>query len=362
MARPSFPKHDLYKALGVESTASLDDIKKAYRDLCKKVHPDKAEGGNTPENNLRFQQVQEAWEILRDKVLRREYDDYRANGAKDSSHREHRDADSGRRRKARKEREERTGKSDHARSRRESARDQAYDAYPGGTYGSKPNRQRKPYYEKWGDTYYDDGPYETSQGDQYHSGGPPPFSGFQGPRPGPSSTRGPQYESYEEYHHVPQNPRGPPHATKLEDRIVTMRLRVDLRQASRDLDDLQAVFKCLTDTLVAEDSRCCEILEDVRSAFDVIEDLYDFLHMRLKEVEAAHPSSSATAHHLPELLGILQAHITRMKYSMAAVEVIMDELSYSPPPEAQRWLFDDLELRLRTMARAAGWPRDWPSG
>ncbi|KAI1142521.1 DnaJ-domain-containing protein [Hypoxylon sp. FL0543] len=357
MARPSFPKHDLYKVLGVESTASLDDIKKAYRDLCKRVHPDKAEGGSTPENNARFQQIQEAWEILRDEVLRREYDDYRANGAKDSSHREARD-DSGRRHRTRKDWEERSGKSEDPRSRQGFGRDQAHDDYPGDTYGSKPNRQRKPYYEKWGDTYYDDGPYETSEG------GPYPFSRFRGQHFGSGPARGTQHESYEE-HHVPKNPRGPPHAVKLEDRIVTMRLRVDMRQVSRELDNLHADIRSFSKTFVShefsETCRWCTLLDGVNVAFDSVEDLYDVLQLRLKEVEAAHSFSSVTAHHLPELLGVLQAHITRMKYSATAVLVILDQLSQFPPPAAERWLLEDLELRLRTMLKAKWIPSDWHS-
>ncbi|KAI1416227.1 DnaJ-domain-containing protein [Hypoxylon sp. FL1857] len=359
MARPNFPKHDLYKVLGVESTASLEDIKRAYRELCKKVHPDKAAGGNNQENTERFQRVQEAWEILRDEVLRREYDSYRASGARDS-HRDNKDADSGRRRKARKEREERPGSS---RSERPGSRDSAYND-AGDTYGSKPNRQRKPYYEKWGGTY-DDEPYEGHQDDEYHPGGPPPFSGFHGPytsrRPAPGPAPGPQYEPYEE-RYMPEDPRGPPHAVKLEDRIITMRLWVDMRQASRELDSLQVDIKTFKSTFIphpfTDDCRWCTLLDGVSAAFDSLEDLYDVLHMRLKDVEVAHPMSRVTAHNLPELLGILQAHITRMKYAATAVLVILDQLSYFPPSVAERWLLDDLELRLRTMTKARWVPTD----
>lgn len=355
MARLNFPKHDLYKVLGVNSTASLDDIKKAYRELCMKVHPDKAQGGSTPANTQRFQQVQEAWEILRDEVLRREYDEYRANSAKDSSYRDYKDADAGRRQKTR------TGTGENTQSK-QSARDQTYNDSPGDTYGSKPNRQRKPYYEKWGegDSYSDDDPYETNRGDQYRSGPPPPFPGFHGPYPGPGPAPGPQY-GFDE-HFVPRSPRGPPDAVKLEDRIVAMRLRIDMRHASQELDILQSDIKGFSKHFIphkfSKDCKWCGLLEDVNAAFDSLEELYDLIHSRLQVVEAGNALSSATARHLPELLGILQGHITRMRYSATATRVILGQLLYLPAVAAESWLFDDLEARLKTMAMPKWMPVD----
>ncbi|KAI0144110.1 DnaJ-domain-containing protein [Hypoxylon sp. NC0597] len=352
MARLNFPKHDLYKVLGVESTASLDDIKKAYRDLCRKVHPDKAEGGSTPANNQRFQQVQEAWEILRDEVLRREYDEYRANSAKDSSYRDYKDADAGRRQKTR------TGTRENTQSK-QSTRDHTYNDYPGDTYGSKPNRQRKPYYEKWGDSYPDD-PYETDQDDQYRSGPPPPFPGFHGPYPGAGPTPGPQY-GFDE-HYMPRSPRGPPGTVKLEDRIVAMRLRIDMRHAYQDLDILQADIKGLSKNFIphkfTKDCKWCLLLENVNAAFDSLEELYDLIHFRLKMVETGNPQWSVTARHLPELLGILQGHLTRMRYSATAARVILNQLLYLPAAATEGWLFDDLEVRLKTMATPKWMPTD----
>jgi DnaJ-class molecular chaperone len=57
-----------YNTLGVSKTASQDDIKKAYRKLASKHHPDK--GGDT----ATFQTIQTAYETLSDPQRRAEYD------------------------------------------------------------------------------------------------------------------------------------------------------------------------------------------------------------------------------------------------------------------------------------------------
>ncbi len=63
---------DYYKILGVEKNASADDIKKAYRKLAQKYHPDKNKGNSEAEN--RFKEISEAYEVLKDPEKRKKYD------------------------------------------------------------------------------------------------------------------------------------------------------------------------------------------------------------------------------------------------------------------------------------------------
>lgn len=64
-------KKDYYKILGVEHKASPEDIKKAFRKLAHKYHPDKSGG-----DELKFKEVNEAYQVLSNKQKRAEYDTY----------------------------------------------------------------------------------------------------------------------------------------------------------------------------------------------------------------------------------------------------------------------------------------------
>jgi len=68
---------DYYKILGVSKTASEEDIKKAYRKLARKLHPDL--NPNDKEAHKKFQQINEANEVLSDPEKRKKYDQYGEN-------------------------------------------------------------------------------------------------------------------------------------------------------------------------------------------------------------------------------------------------------------------------------------------
>jgi molecular chaperone DnaJ len=66
------PEKDPYKVLGVAKNASADEIKKSYRKLARKWHPDQNSGNEKAEE--KFKEVQEAYDILGDSKKRKEFD------------------------------------------------------------------------------------------------------------------------------------------------------------------------------------------------------------------------------------------------------------------------------------------------
>ena len=66
-------KRDYYEVLGVSKDADQDTIKKAYRTLAKKYHPDINKAADAPE---KFKEVQEAYEVLSDETKKNLYDRY----------------------------------------------------------------------------------------------------------------------------------------------------------------------------------------------------------------------------------------------------------------------------------------------
>lgn len=76
MSTRDFLEKDYYKTLGVSKDASADEIKKAYRKLARKYHPDANKGDEKAEE--KFKEVSEAYDVLSDEKRRKEYDEARS--------------------------------------------------------------------------------------------------------------------------------------------------------------------------------------------------------------------------------------------------------------------------------------------
>jgi len=76
LSTKDFLEKDYYKALGVSKGASAEEIKKAYRKLARKYHPDANKGDAASEE--RFKEISEAYNVLSDSKRRAEYDEARS--------------------------------------------------------------------------------------------------------------------------------------------------------------------------------------------------------------------------------------------------------------------------------------------
>jgi molecular chaperone DnaJ len=80
--RREWVERDYYRVLGVDETATEQEIRRAYRRLARRYHPD--QNPDDPEAEAKFKEISEAYEVLSDKEQRKEYDDVRrafASGA-----------------------------------------------------------------------------------------------------------------------------------------------------------------------------------------------------------------------------------------------------------------------------------------
>ena len=71
-------KRDYYEVLGVDRSASADDIKRSYRRLAMKYHPDRNPGDAEAEAS--FKEASEAYEVLSDDDRRQRYDQFGHEG------------------------------------------------------------------------------------------------------------------------------------------------------------------------------------------------------------------------------------------------------------------------------------------
>src|SRR5438128_4397005 len=82
-------KRDYYEVLGVTKTADGEEIKRSYRRLAMKYHPDRNTGDSKTEAEVKFKECAEAYEVLSDPAKRQRYDQLGhqgVSGAHDFSH------------------------------------------------------------------------------------------------------------------------------------------------------------------------------------------------------------------------------------------------------------------------------------
>lgn len=84
MSQKGQKKRDCYEVLGIEKSSNLDQIKKAYKKLAMKWHPDK-NPDNMQAAKQKFREISEAYEVLSDPEKRKNYDAYGFDGPKFSS-------------------------------------------------------------------------------------------------------------------------------------------------------------------------------------------------------------------------------------------------------------------------------------
>ncbi len=77
MDRVRMAKRDYYEVLGLDRNATSDDIKRAFRSLARKFHPDK--NPDDPDSESKFKEVQEAYAILSNPDEKSKYDRYGHN-------------------------------------------------------------------------------------------------------------------------------------------------------------------------------------------------------------------------------------------------------------------------------------------